>query len=123
MLTWWIVVLVLLALALVAGGIAARSYFNGTSIKETMFRPRPEKRLSVVEQTSVDGRRKLVLVKRDGVEHLIMTGGPVDIVIETGIGATRQRPVAPAPISSDHEPAAAAVFGRAPRTLGQAVNE
>ena len=26
-----------------------------------------------------------VLIRRDDVEHLLMTGGPVDVVIETGI--------------------------------------
>jgi len=41
----------------------------------------------VIEQASVDARRRLVLIRRDGVEHLIMTGGPVDVVIETGIQA------------------------------------
>lgn len=55
------------------------------------------KRLGVVDQASVDGRRRLVLIRRDGVEHLLMTGGAIDIVIETGIGAPR-------PISrEDHE--------------------
>jgi hypothetical protein len=43
------------------------------------------KRVGLVESTSLDGRRRLVLVRRDNVEHLIMTGGPVDVVIETGI--------------------------------------
>ena len=46
------------------------------------------KRLGVIEATSVDGRRKLVLVRRDEMEHLIMTGGPVDVVIETGISTS-----------------------------------
>ena len=41
----------------------------------------------------MDGRRKLVLVRRDDVEHLIMTGGPVDVLIETGI--ERSRPYEP----------------------------
>lgn len=122
MLTWWLVALLLVALSLVAGGIAARSYFNGTSIRETVFRPRPERRLSVVEQTSVDSRRKLLLVKRDGVEHLIMIGGPVDVVIETGIGAPRQRAALPAN-TTEPDPSSASVFARAPRSLGQAVNE
>jgi hypothetical protein len=45
------------------------------------------RRTGVVEATSVDGRRRLLLVRRDNVEHLIMTGGPVDVVIETGIPA------------------------------------
>jgi hypothetical protein len=43
------------------------------------------KRVGVVESTSLDGRRRLLLIRRDNVEHLIMTGGPVDVVIETGI--------------------------------------
>ena len=36
-------------------------------------------RLAVVDATTVDGRRRLVLVRRDNVEHLIMIGGPSDV--------------------------------------------
>ena len=42
-------------------------------------------RQSRSETANVDGRRRLVLVRRDDVEHLTMTGGPVDVVIETNI--------------------------------------
>ncbi len=42
-----------------------------------------EQRLGVVETATVDAHRKLLLVRRDDVEHLIMIGGPVDMVIET----------------------------------------
>lgn len=52
-----------------------------------------ERRLGVVEAANVDGRRKLVLIRRDDTEHLIMTGGPVDVVVETGI--KKARPVEP----------------------------
>ncbi len=48
-----------------------------------------ERRLGVVDTASVDSRRKLLLIRRDDVEHLIMTGGPVDMVIETGIKGRR----------------------------------
>ncbi len=48
------------------------------------FAPK-ERRLGVIEATAVDSRRKLVLLRRDEVQHLIMTGGPVDVVIETNI--------------------------------------
>lgn len=44
-------------------------------------------RLQVLDATAVDARRRLVLVRRDNVEHLIMIGGPTDIVVESGIGA------------------------------------
>jgi flagellar protein FliO/FliZ len=33
----------------------------------------------------VDGRRRLVLVRRDNIEHLLMIGGPTDIVVESNI--------------------------------------
>ena len=42
-------------------------------------------RLAVIEAGAVDGRRKLVLIRRDNVEHLIMIGGPTDIVVEANI--------------------------------------
>src|SRR5947207_15683791 len=37
-------------------------------------------RLAVIDASAVDGRRRLVLVRRDNVEHLIMIGGKTDIV-------------------------------------------
>ncbi|TCV64390.1 flagellar biosynthesis protein FliO [Neorhizobium sp. R1-B] len=42
-------------------------------------------RLQVLDAAAVDTRRRLVLVRRDDIEHLIMIGGPTDIVIESGI--------------------------------------
>jgi hypothetical protein len=85
----------LVVLALISAGIAifVRAYLNGTSPSALLFRPKGERRLEVVDQANVDSRRKLVLIRRDGVEHLVMTGGPVDVVIETGITP----PVTPPP--------------------------
>ena len=42
-------------------------------------------RLAVIDAAAVDGRRRLVLVRRDNIEHLIMIGGPADVVVETNI--------------------------------------
>lgn len=42
-------------------------------------------RLGVMDAASVDGRRQLVLVRRDDVEHLLLIGGPTDIVVEQNI--------------------------------------
>src|ERR1051325_1296389 len=42
-------------------------------------------RLAVIDAAAVDGRRRLVLVRRDNVEHLLMIGGPTDIVVEQNI--------------------------------------
>ena len=42
-------------------------------------------RLAVIDSAAVDGRRKLVIIRRDNVEHLLMIGGPTDVVVETNI--------------------------------------
>lgn len=43
-------------------------------------------RLQVLDAAAVDARRRLVLVRRDNIEHLILIGGPTDVVVESGIG-------------------------------------
>lgn len=42
-------------------------------------------RLAVIEASIVDNRRRLVLIRRDNAEHLLMIGGPTDIVVEQNI--------------------------------------
>jgi len=121
---YWLFILILLAAAGGAALLAYRTYVMGESgtpnlnIGGWLFRPKPEPRLGVIEQASVDARRRLVLIRRDGVEHLIMTGGPVDVVIETGIHASPGEQAARIPAE-----ASPPVFARQPRSLGQAVNE
>lgn len=53
-------------------------------------------RLAVLDAAAVDTRRRLVLVRRDDVEHLIMIGGPTDIVIESRISGDAAAAVEPA---------------------------
>jgi hypothetical protein len=125
-LLWPAFVLLLFVVAAVAALWGYRAYTTGdTSLSLAwLFPARPEPRLSVMEQASVDSRRKLVLIRRDDVEHLIMTGGPVDVVIETGI-AVPLHPFAEPELDARAERVepAAPVFTRAPRSFGQAVNE
>jgi flagellar protein FliO/FliZ len=56
-------------------------------------------RLAVVDAAAVDGRRRLVIIRRDNVEHLLMIGGPTDVVVESNIvramGAPRDKSVEP----------------------------
>src|SRR5947209_16156558 len=42
-------------------------------------------RLGVIDSAPVDGRRRLLLIRRDNVEHLVMIGGPTDVVVEQNI--------------------------------------
>ncbi len=58
---------------------------KGTS---TLGRGR-NRRLGVVEQLQIDPRRQVLIIRRDDVEHVIMTGGGQDVVVETGIPVVR----------------------------------
>ena len=58
-------------------------------------------RIGILESVPVDARRRLVLVRRDDVEHLVMIGGPSEFVVETNIGRTGPGQLA------DDEPSAA----------------
>lgn len=54
-------------------------------------------RLAVLDAAAVDTRRRLVLIRRDDVEHLILIGGPTDVVIESRI-AQREEAAQPAAV-------------------------
>ncbi|MCL8381713.1 flagellar biosynthetic protein FliO [Xanthobacter aminoxidans] len=66
-------------------------------------RGRAGPRLSVLDSVSVDQRRRLVLVRRDEVEHLLLVGGNSDLVIEQNIGATEAVETAPAAVPPPRE--------------------
>jgi flagellar protein FliO/FliZ len=129
MMSWlgWLSFLIFLAAAAGAAAWGYRAYMTGdTSINFSFgnwFGQRAEPRLGVVEQATVDSRRKLVLIRRDDVEHLIMTGGPVDVLIETGIQAPLMEEAVSEHTTAAEPPPAPPVFTRKPRSFGQAVNE
>jgi len=108
-LLFWGLALAALAVVIAMGSVFAKAYARGGSPSSFLFGNKVEPRIGVVEYANVDGRRKLLLVRRDEVEHLIMTGGPVDVVIETGI-------VPPRPIYS--EPTGAMTGERAAPSFG-----
>src|SRR5215207_1024463 len=63
-------------------------------------------RLAVIDAAAVDGRRRLVLVRRDNVEHLLMIGGPSDIVVEPNIvrAMPNREQMAPRPAVGEQPP-------------------
>lgn len=102
--TFIVAFIVVLALIGVAAWLVRR--FATTRLGANTQRGRMP-RLAVIDAAAVDGRRRLVLVRRDNVEHLLMIGGPTDIVVEPNIvraaagrdqdSATLQRSRAAAP--------------------------
>jgi flagellar protein FliO/FliZ len=80
--TFFFAFVVVLALIGIAAWLVRR--FAGNRLGANTNRGRMP-RLAVIDAAAVDGRRRLVLVRRDNVEHLIMIGGPTDIVVEPNI--------------------------------------
>lgn len=50
-------------------------------------------RIAVMDSASIDTRRRLVLIRRDNIEHLLLIGGPTDVVVEPNI--IRNTPLTP----------------------------
>jgi flagellar protein FliO/FliZ len=106
----------LIVLALIVLTFWAIRRFGGIGLGTAAPRGR-QPRLAVIDAAAVDGRRRLVLIRRDNVEHLLMIGGPSDIVVEQNIvravpavsprEATAPREAAPevAPRASEPAPA------------------
>ena len=80
-----VVILIILLLRIL------RSFTGG------MFGNKSQNRLGVIEAAAVDNKRRLVLVRRDNVEHLIMIGGTSDILVESGITRAAPAPRPPQP--------------------------
>ncbi len=87
------VLALIFVLALVGLGAWALRYFGVSGNMGT----RRDSRLAVVEATMVDKKHRLLLVRRDNVEHLLLIGGSQDVVVESGIRRDAQRPAAEAP--------------------------
>ena len=73
-------------------------------------------RLLITDSAAVDDKRYIVLVRRDNVEHLLLIGGPTDVVVETGI--VRVQPVsAPGDAMRPSTPSANEKTAQTPKKL------
>ncbi|HVA14800.1 MAG TPA: flagellar biosynthetic protein FliO [Stellaceae bacterium] len=72
--------ILVIALMFALAWVAKRLGFGGR-----LATARGKRRLAVQEILSLDSKRRLVLLKRDGVEHLLLLGLNADLVVERGI--------------------------------------
>jgi len=84
-------------LVLVLGLIVAMVWaFRRFGFGGLALRPMTRRRLAVVESLPIDAKRRLLLVRRDGAEHLLLVGGGADLVVESA--------AAPAPSQEESRP-------------------
>lgn len=84
---WTIAALVLLAIIVIVLRLI-RNMNAGTFVAGGRNR---KTRLAVMDAAAVDSHRRLVLVRRDDIEHLLLIGGPTDVVVEREIRVTSGR--------------------------------
>lgn len=93
------VVLVFVVALIALTGVILRRFAPGAMVR---WRPGHERRLGVVEVAALDPKRRLVLVRRDEVEHLLLLGASGEVVVETNIQT--QRPFRAALVEADKAP-------------------
>ena len=81
-------ILALVFILALIGGLAwlARRLGLGGKLVQS---PRSGRRLAVVEVLALDARRKLVLLRCDSKEHLVILGPNSDLPLEDGIAAAQ----------------------------------
>lgn len=91
-----VLLVVVLLLVRLIRGMTFGTFVSGGRNRKT--------RLAVMDATAVDSHRRLVLIRRDDVEHLILIGGPTDVVVEQNIRIGQPRRPA---LTSEHPQEAA----------------
>lgn len=130
---WAAIIAALLVMGLVAIGMRSRGKTMSTAIRRRSAAAAPAAvakqdaphagpygtgRLTVLDTIVVDENRRLVLIRRDRIEHLLLIGGPTDVVVESQIpigdavaGAASRHAVADAVTPGTHiKPQLAARF-------------
>jgi flagellar protein FliO/FliZ len=82
--TYWrfvIALLLVVALIFAAAWIARRLGLGGRLVAVGG----KKRRLAIVEVLPLDGKRRLVLLRRDGAEHLVLLGLNADLLVESRI--------------------------------------
>lgn len=80
----------LLALVFVLALIGAAALLARRLGLAPTLRPHAQRRLAIVATLPVDGRRRLLLIRRDDVEHLVLVGPAGETLIEQGAPALAQ---------------------------------
>lgn len=79
-----VAVILALAVVLLLFGLFIFILKRLTGVNAPQSRNR-QPRIAVMDSAPVDTKRRLVLIRRDNIEHLILVGGPSDVVVEQNI--------------------------------------
>lgn len=90
-------------------GIYRRIAGRGLSLAARAGNRARQPRLGIVDIYELDRQRQLILLRRDNVEHLLLVGGPNDVVVERNVqrGGSARLPSEPVLAAAPEQPAEA----------------
>jgi flagellar protein FliO/FliZ len=93
------------ALLLIGGATLLLRRRRSADAEHAGFEQEPPSRLTVLESAPIDAERRLVLVRCDAIEHLILVGGPADVVVDSDVRRhVQDRRSAPIPFAPQAQP-------------------
>ena len=109
---WLLAFAVILVLLVLLGVFVRKISGGGLRARGQGGNRARQPRLGVVDVHDLDRQRKLVLIRRDNVEHLIMIGGASDVLVESAIvrGAAARPAQVPVDYGHAERPVAAESF-------------
>jgi len=98
---WTVVIALVIVLVLIVLGVwALKLVFKASG---SISRGR-QRRLAVIDTIVLDAKRSLILIRRDNVEHLIISNGGNDVVVESGIIVSAPKSNPPNPPNQSNQP-------------------
>ncbi len=82
----------LFVLGLLAAAAWAGKRFGYLSGSPFGSRSKDSRRLEILESRGIDAKRRLVLIRRDGLEHLLLLSASGDLVVESNIQPEKETP-------------------------------
>lgn len=84
-LVYWVISLLFVVALILGLALIVKRFVMPNSGKTPLFRKSSKRRLAISEIMALDHKTRLLLIRRDNVEHLILQSTNNETVIETGI--------------------------------------
>lgn len=84
-LVWWVISLLFVIALILLFAVILKKFFMPGAPRRTRFRKGGQRRLEVLESLPLDHKTRLMLIRRDNVNHLLLVGGTEERVIESNI--------------------------------------
>jgi len=106
-LVYWVISLLFVVALILGCALLIKRFLLPNSGRQPLFSKAKERRLEVIETLTLDHKSRLILIRRDQTEHLVLQGTANDMVIETGIVAPFKTALNPSqkdkPAPTSHE--------------------